>query len=297
MNDRHGAGLSAALVRAAAVSVLLLGVAPLRAPAQAEKTLLQFGPAAGTKLVYTINGQVAVGGKNFLGNSLDLNSSCNGDIRFWVKNAARDTVRADITTTGIDVQIQSPDRTLNQTLRTVDGKALDVVFNRTGRVQSISNAKALNQDSVMNFSIPQILSDYFPTFPAQPVAPGDQWRETRRLTVPFQEIEIRVDLAIDYTLTDIVPTPDGRRAVVSAAYTVTVSGSRPFGETVGSFEGKGSGTGFLNLLMDQGYFTDYRIDFKTDAAFIMRQGTKKLLEYPFTFSVMADVNQIPGVDF
>ena len=93
MDRTHRSRLAASLVRLTAASALLIGIAAVRVPAQVEKSLLQFGPAAGTKLVYTINGQVSVGGKDFGGFSLDLNSSCQGDIRFWVKNAARDTVR------------------------------------------------------------------------------------------------------------------------------------------------------------------------------------------------------------
>ena len=251
----------------AGVFVLTLSADAVRA--SQEKTMLQFAPATGTKLAYSINGQVNVGGKNLAGKDIALNATSQGEIRFLVQTSSRDTVRAALTSPGIDVQIQAADQNVSQTLKTQAGKSLVVVFNRTGKVMDILNADVLTQQALMNFSIPQILRDYFPTFPAQPVAAGDQWRESRRITIPFQGLDIQVDLAIDYVLNDILPSPDGRKAVIAATYTARVSGAKNLGETDGVFEGRGTGTGFLNVLLDRGYFTEYHIDFKTDAAFVM----------------------------
>ena len=205
-----------------------------------------------------------------------------------------DKVLAGLTSSGIDVQIQYPDKTDSQTLKTVGGKSLEIEFNRTGKVNNIANADSLTQSTLMNFSIPQIIRDYFPVFPAQPVSLGDQWVERRKLTIPFQGLDLQVNLTARYTLDSIFPSPEGRKAVVSAAYTVTVSGAKDFNGSTGGFEGTGAGTGFLNLLVDRGYFTEYRIDFKTDASFVMKQGAKRLLEMPFTFSVVADINLLEG---
>jgi hypothetical protein len=269
---------------------LLLGLSCALAASQVEKAGLEFAPAAGTRLLYSVSGQVAVDGKNFMGKDLTLNGTAMGDIRFDVLTSARDTVRAALTSPGVNVQVVTPDRTLSQILKTQEGKALEVVFNRTGKIAGIRNPEVLSQSSLMNFSIPQILGDYFPTFPVNPVGPGDEWKEERRLTIPFQGIELQVNLAIRYTLNDVFPSPEGRLAVVGVTYTVTVSGAKDLGETMGVFEGSGAGTGFLNLNVDRGYFTDYRVDFKTDAAFVMKQGTKRLFDWPFTFSVLAEVN-------
>jgi hypothetical protein len=269
---------------------LLLGLACALAASQVEKAGLEFAPAAGTRLLYSVSGQVAVDGKNFMGKDLTLNGTAMGDIRFDVLTSARDTVRAALTSPGVNVQVVTPDRTLSQILKTQEGKALEVVFNRTGKIAGIRNPEVLSPSSLMNFSIPQILGDYFPTFPVNPVGPGDEWKEERRLTIPFQGIELQVNLAIRYTLNDVFPSPEGRLAVVGVTYTVTVSGAKDLGETMGVFEGSGAGTGFLNLNVDRGYFTDYRVDFKTDAAFVMKQGTKRLFDWPFTFSVLAEVN-------
>ena len=261
-------------------------------PGQADKVSIRFGPPAGAALTYSINGQVNVSGKDFFGKDLTLDADAQGEIRLSVMNSSNDAVLAGLTTPGIQVRAQLPDRTQSQTLKTLEGKSLEVSFNRTGKVMDIRNPEALAQENVLNFSIPQILRDYFPVFPAQPVGPGDQWRETRRITLPFQGLELQVNLAIEYTLNDILPSPDGRKAVVSAVYTVSVSGSRDLGESMGVFEGQGSGTGSLVFLVDRGYFTEYRLDLRTEAAFVAKKGTKRLLEMPFSFSLLADVNLI-----
>jgi hypothetical protein len=207
-------------------------------------------------------------------------------------NWTHDSVLAGLTSSGIQVQIQLPDGTQLQTLKTLAGKSLQVVFNPTGKVLEIRNPEALAQVDILNFSIPQILRDYFPAFPTKPVEAGDHWRESRRLTVLFQGLELQVNLAIDYMLNNIFPSPDGRKAVVSAVYTVSVSGSRDLGESIGVFEGRGAGTGYLNVLVDRAYFTEYRLQFGTDAAFVVKKGTKRLLEIPFSLSVLADVNLV-----
>jgi len=279
--------------RAALALALCLVLRGTVIPAQSEKVAFRFGPPSGTALTYTVNGQVSVSGKDFVGKDLTLDASSQGDIRLSVMNSGQDTVLAGLTTSGIEVRAQMPGQTQSQTLRTTEGKALEVVFNRAGKVMDIRNPEALAQQNVLNFSIPQILRDYFPAFPVEPAGPGDAWRENRRLTIPFQGLELQIDMTIEYTLNDILPSPDGRKAVVSAVYTVTVSGSRDLGNgSTGVFEGKGQGTGYLDFLLDRGYFTEYRVDFRTDAAFVAKQGAKRLLEMPFTFSVLAEVNLI-----
>jgi len=187
-----------------------------------EKVTLRFGPAEGSRLTYSLSSVVNVDGKNFLGKDLALNADSRGEIRLLAKPSSRDTVRADLTTPGIDVNVRLPDRVLSQKLGTTDGQALEVVFNRTGRVESIRNPEAVGSGNPFNVSIPQILRDYFPTFPVEPIGRGDSWNESRRLTIPFQQIDLQVNLAITYTLDDIVPADDGRLAVISAVYKVTV---------------------------------------------------------------------------
>jgi hypothetical protein len=234
-------------------------------------------------------GVVNVDGKNLLGKDLALNADSRGEIRLLAKPSSRDTVRADLTTPGIDVNIRLPDRVLSQKLGTTDGQALEVIFNRTGRVESIRNPEAVGSGNPFNVSIPQILRDYFPTFPVEPLGRGDSWSESRRLSIPFQQIDLQVNLAITYTLDDILPADDGRLAVISAVYKVTVSGAKDLADAQGVFEGEGQGAGSLQVHIEKGYFSEYRVDFKTDAAFVMKKGQDRLIEFPFSFSAFAEV--------
>lgn len=280
-------------ILAAALTAVLAG-APGMLPAQApqdgqDKVALRFGPAEGTRLSYSLSSIVNVEGKNFMGVNLDLDADSRGEIRFLSKASPRDTVRADLTSPGIDVNIRLPEKTITQKLGTTGGEALEVVFNRTGKVESIRNPDVLGDGNPFNISIPQILRDYFPAFPSEPVGRGESWLESRRLTIPFQGLDLQVNLSITYTLDDVYPGNDGRVAQISAVYKVSVSGSRDLGGTQGTFEGQGQGTGALQVQIDKGWFSQYRVDFDTDAAFVMKNGDKRLAEFPFKFSAFAEV--------
>lgn len=264
----------------------LAGQQPAQQP---EKVALRFGPAEGARLTYSLSSVVNVDGKNFLGKDLALNADSRGEIRLLAKPSTRDTVRADLTTPGIEVNIRLPDRVQSQKLGTAEGQALEVVFNRTGRVESIRNPEVIGSGNPFNISLPQVLRDYFPTFPVDPVGRGESWNESRRLSIPFQGLDLQVNLAITYTLDDILPADDGRLAVISAVYKVTVSGSKDLGDTQGVFEGEGAGAGSLQVHVDKGWFSEYRVDFKTDAAFVMKKGQDRLVEFPFSFSAFAEV--------
>ena len=270
--------------------LLIPGLAALSLPlVSQDKVALRFGPAEGTRLTYSLSSVVNVDGKNFLGKDLALNADSRGEIRLLAKPSSRDTVRADLTTPGIDVNVRLPDRVLSQKLGTTQGEALEVVFNRTGKVESIRNPEAVGSGTPFNISISQILRDYFPAFPVEPVGRGDSWSESRRQTIPFQGLDLQVNLAITYTLDDILPADDGRLAIISAVYRVTVSGTRDLGYAKGVFEGEGAGAGSLQVHVDKGWFSDYRVEFKTDATFVMKKGADRLVEFPFSFSAFAEV--------
>ncbi len=254
-----------------------------------EKIVLQFAPAEGTRLTYSLTSVVNVDGKNFLGKDLALNADSRGEIRFLAKPSTHDTVRADLTSPGLDVNVRLSDRVLSQKIGATEGEPLEVVFNRTGKVESIRNPEALGSGNPFNISIPQILRDYFPAFPAQPVGRGETWTESRRLTIPFQGLDLQISLIIDYTLDDVIPADDGRLALVSAVYRVAVSGAKDLGDTQGVFEGQGAGAGSLQFHIDKGWFSEYRLDFKTEAAFVMKKNAERLAEFPFSFSAFAEV--------
>ena len=283
--------MSPRLLAGAVVFTGVLGVVSLSSAGQkpAEKTGLRFAPAAGTRLGYNVDGLVTISGKDLLGRDLSLTAVSRGELDFVVGATVRGSVSARLTSPGLEIRVQAPDRTLTETLKTRDGRALEVVFGPTGTVEDIRNTDALSRGKAMNFSLPHILTDYFPVLPTEAVGPGDSWSESRRLAIPFQDFELRVDLKADYVLNEVVLLPQGRKALISAAISAAVSGRRDLGDTVGVFEGSGTGTGFLHFLLEQGVFTEYRVDFKTDAAFVMKRGEERLLEQPFVFSVQAHV--------
>ncbi len=68
-----------------------------------------------------------------------------------------------------------------------------------------------------------------------------------------------------------------------------MSSPREPGDSVGVFEGSGTGTGFLDFLLDRGIFTAYRLNLKADAEFVVKRGEERLLEKPFVFSLTARV--------
>jgi hypothetical protein len=274
----------------AVVLAVSVGAGPAPAGGQdQDEVALRFGPAEGTTLTYSVSSVVNVTGKNLLGVDLGLNADSRGEIRLLAKPSARDTVRADLTSPGIDVNIRLPEKVISQKIGATRGGPLEVIFNRTGRVETISNPEAIGGGNPFNVSIPQLLRDYFPALPASPVSRGESWVETRRLTIPFQGLDIQVNLAITYTLDDVLPADDGRLALISAAYKVNVSGAKDLGDTQGVFEGEGAGAGSLQVHVDKGWFSEYRIDFRTDAAFVLKKGTERLAEFPFSFSAFAEV--------
>ena len=65
--------------------------------------------------------------------------------------------------------------------------------------------------------------------------------------------------------------------------------AKDLGEARGVFEGQGAGAGSLQFRIDKGWFSEYRIDFKSDAAFVMKKGEDRLAEFPFSFSAFAEV--------
>lgn len=136
-------------------------------PGQGQaKIALRFGPAEGTRLTYSLTSVVNVDGKSLMGVDLGLNADSRGEIQFLAKPSPRDTVRADLTSSGIDVNIRLPEKVISQKIGSTQGEPLEVVFNRTGKVESIRNPEAVGGGNPFNISIPQILRDYFP--PSRP---------------------------------------------------------------------------------------------------------------------------------
>ena len=120
---------------------------------------------------------VNVDGKNFLGKDLALNADSRGEIRLFARASTRDTVRVDLTTPGIEINARLPDRVLSRKLGTTRGRTLEVVFNRTGKVETIRNPRGRRiGDNPFNISLApdpaRLFSDASPSIRSAAATPG-----------------------------------------------------------------------------------------------------------------------------
>lgn len=256
----------------------------------AGRVSLKFAPRAETFLSYLFQTQVNVEGKDFLGKDIRVEVQSDGGAEFLVMASQPGTVRTAVTIPGISLHASMPDSSLSGTIRTRPSSALEVVFNSAGKVNSITNTEALEQDFQSNISFTQMLSDYFPVLPLQLVAPGATWKDSRRIRLPYQGVEVVVNLDTEYRLDDVMPSPDGPKAFISTSYAATVYGERPLSDGVGVFEGSGSGSGFLHFLVDKGLFSTYQFAFKVEAAFSVKRQSQVLMRWPFSFFASSLIN-------
>lgn len=231
-------------------------------------------------------------GKSFLGKSLSLNATASGEVDFVIRQVSRDNVFAELTTPGIQVSLQALEQREEFTLSASTDNPVLVVFDKTGRIRDVKNVEALEEQNIMNFSVVEVLRNYLPAFPDRLISISDSWKDRKRMIVPFQSIDLVVELEINFLLNDILPSPDGRLAMISADYKVNLSGSRNLEQAVGSFEGKGFGSGNMNFLVDQGYFTEYRLDYRIDGEMVVRKAETNPLQWPFSLSVSAGLSLI-----
>jgi hypothetical protein len=141
----------------------------------------------------------------------------------------------------------------------------------------------------MNFSILEVLRNFMPSYPERPLALGDSWTDHKRMAVPFEGMNLTVEVEIMFRLDAVTPSAQGRLGFVSAAYTVRLSGARSLESASGVFKGQGTGSGSLSLLLDAGYFTEYRLDYSVDGTMAIRQGETDLAAWPFTLAVNASL--------
>jgi len=262
------------------ISFILLSGWLIAFQVKEEEFSFRFAPKAGTFLAYSLSSTIRIDGMTFLGKDLSLIGTARGEIQVKLGQSVAEQVYTAITSPGINVTIQALDSSDNYLLRTKEGKSLQVVFSQTGRVNEIINLEALEEKEIMNFSISQILRDYFPTLPEKPVKIGDSWLDHKRLLIPFQGMKLEVLLEIKYTLNSVFRTQAGQSANVSVDYNLAVSGKRGLEEMIGLVEGKGVGYGMLNFLIDKGYFTEYRLNYGIDASLFVKKADKVLMEWP-----------------
>ncbi len=252
-----------------------------------EKFSLVFSPSTGDQLIYTINTSIQAEGKDLSGKDISLGVTASGEISFDVKRKVRDRVFTSLTTPGIQVEVQTLEERQQYSLSTQADMALQASFDPRGSLYEIHNLKAINREKVMNISISQILRDYFPVLPGKPVSIGDIWIDNKSFDIPFQEIDLEVQIETKYALQNVIPSAEGDVAVITMDYEVRLSGSKNLGEWTSNFEGKGEGGGLLNFLIPRGCFQEFRAEYQTKGALVIKQNEKPLLEWPFHLSISA----------
>jgi hypothetical protein len=219
-----------------------------------------------------------------MGLGLSLAAQAQGEINLAVKQRSTDRVFTELSTSGIKVSLLVLDRQDEFTLKTPADNPVQIIFDKSGQIRDIKNTAALEEQNRLNFSVLDMLRNYLPTLPARPLAIGESWQDHKKMQVPFQGMNLTINIEITFTLNDVVQTPEGRLAFIGANFAVDLSGERPVAEVEGAFTGNGKGTGFLYFLVDAGYFTEYRADYNVNGAMVMRKGETKLAEWPFTLT-------------
>jgi len=255
----------------------------------AEQYKPRFSPRPRQTLVYSLQSRMETEGQSFLGKSLTLSAQADGEIDVFIRQVATDGVFTELSSPGIRIFLQTLGRQDEFSLKSPPDSPVQMTFDRAGRIRDIKNVETLEDQNPMNFSILEVLRNYWPAFPDRPLAVGESWPDHKRLVVPFQGMSLIIELEITFTLNAVVPAPEGRLALVTAAYTATLSGDREVEGFRGSFEGSGTGTGSLSFQVESGIFNDYRLDYSIDGAMVMRKAKTKVMEWPFSLTANASL--------
>lgn len=250
---------------------------------------LRFSPRPRQTLVYSLQTRMDSEGESFLGKSLSLSAQADGEVDVFIRQVSTDGVFTELSSPGIRVFLRTPARQDEFTLKNPPDTPVQMTFDRAGRIRDIKNTEALEEQNPLNFSILEMLRSYWPAFPDKPLAVGESWPDHKRIVVPFQGMNISIELEITFTLNDVVPVAEGRQALVTAAYSASLSGNRQVDAFRGSFEGSGSGTGSLVFELESGIFSDYRFDYMIDGEMVMRKDESRLAEWPFRLTAGASL--------
>jgi hypothetical protein len=248
-------------------------------------------------LVYSLQSGMNAEGKGFIGRSLSMNSQASGQIDLAVIQVGTDQVFAELSTPGIRVSVLALGRQDEFSLEAPPENPVRVIFDKSGRMRDVQNVEALEGQNRMNFSIIEVLRNFLPSYPEKPLAVGDSWKDHKRMMVPFEGMNLTVEVEVTFTLDAVVPSAQGRLGFVSAAYSVRLSGSRSLESASGIFEGRGTGSGNLNFLLDAGYFAEYRLDYTVDGSMAIRQGEVNLASWPFTLVVNTSLSLLESRDY
>ena len=255
-----------------------------------DKYILSFTPRPSQTLIYSLQSRMNAEGKGFIGKSLSMNSQASGEIDLAVTQVSTDRVFADLSSPGIQVSLLTLGRQDEFTLEAPPDNPVRVIFDKAGRIRDVQNVEALEEQNRMNFSILEVLRNFLPSYPDEALALGDSWKDHKRIMVPFEGINLTIEAEVTFTFDYVAPSQQGQMGFVSAAYTVSLSGARSLESASGIFEGRGTGTGNLHLLLDAGYFSEYRLDYTVDGSMAIRQGETDLAAWPFTLAVNASLS-------
>ena len=236
-------------------------------------------------------------GRGFIGKSLSMNTQASGQIDLAVTQVGADQVFTELSTPGIRVSLLSLGRQDEFILQAPPGNPVRVLFDKAGRIRDVRNVEAIEEQNRMNFSILEVLRNFLPSYPDQPLAVGDSWQDHKRMMVPFEGMNLTIEVEVTFTLDAVVPSAQGRLGLVTAAYAVNLSGARTLEEVAGIFKGRGTGSGNLHLILDAGYFTEYRLDYSVDGSMTIRQGETDLAAWPFTLIVNASLSLLESREY
>ncbi len=254
-----------------------------------EQHRLRFSPRPRQTLVYSLETRMDSEGQSFMGKSLTLSAQADGEIDVFVRQVSTDGVFTELSSPGIRVFLRTPARQDEFTLKNPSDSPVQMSFDRAGRIRDVKNTEKLEDQNPLNFSILEMLRSYWPAFPDKPLSIGESWPDHKRIVIPFQGMSLTVELDITFTLNDVVAAAEGRQALVTAAYTASLSGTRQVEAFLGSFEGSGTGTGSLVFQVESGIFSDYRFDYLIDGAMVMRKEESRLAEWPFRLTAGASL--------
>jgi hypothetical protein len=254
-----------------------------------EKFSLRFSPRPRQTLIYNLQSRMESEGQSFLGRSLTLSAQADGQIDVFVRQVGEDSVFTELSSPGIRIFLRTPGRQDEFTLKNPPDSPVLLSFDKSGRIREIRNVETLEEQNPLNFSILEVLRSYWPAFADKPLTAGETWPDHKRLAVPFQGMNLVIELEILFTLNAVVASPEGRLALITATYTAALSGERQVEDFLGSFEGRGAGSGSMNFQVDGGYFTEYRLDYVIDGAMVVRKAESKVVEWPFRLSAGASL--------
>jgi hypothetical protein len=257
-----------------------------------DKITIRFSPPLGEKLTYNLDSLIKSDSVSLMGNDASLGASASGELVIEIERVTSNNVYTSLTSDNLSVTLQSAVSTRNLDLSTDRDKALKIVFNRTGKVDEINNLAALKTQNIMNFSLVQIIRNYFPTLPVKPVEIGESWTENRQMVIPFEGMQLDVLLSIKYTLDSVIDTQAGFEAMISANYSVSLKGSKPFGKGTAVFDGSGKGNGYLHYLVNKGYFSEYRLNYEVDSDIKVKDASTILMQVPVHISANATLQLI-----